>query len=138
MSDDNTLTRASLEKDHAALFAELRGEFMAMGATSERQRIQGVLDQAIPGQEALVNGFAFDGKTTPGEAAIAVNQAHRADLGKQASQFANDAPAAAPASAVNPAQSTKTKTQMAAEAKAYAAEHGMSIAAAFQHLGYSL
>lgn len=41
-------------------------------ATAERERIRAVLDQVVPGCEALVNELAFDGKTSGPEAAMAV------------------------------------------------------------------
>ena len=96
MNDDNpTLTRASLEQDHAAVFAQVRAEFMALGATQERTRIAGVREQAMPGHEALIEQLAADGKTTPEQAAMAVMAAHRQAMNAAAQAHANDAPAAA-------------------------------------------
>lgn len=45
---------------------------------AETARVQGVLDAALPGHEALVQTLAFDGKTTPEQAALAVNKAEKA------------------------------------------------------------
>lgn len=54
---------------------------IAAAATSERERIKGVLDQQIhAGHKDLIQTLAFDGKTTPGEAAIQVNAAEKAAL----------------------------------------------------------
>ncbi len=96
-----TLTRESIERDHAALFAQLRSEFLATGATDERARIQAVLAQSLPGHEALVQSLAFDGKTTGEQAAVAVLQAERqAQAGAAAAHF-NDAPNPAPSGAAS-------------------------------------
>lgn len=46
-------------------------------ADAERERIKAVQEQTVPGHEALIAEMAFDGKTTPGEAAIAVLKAER-------------------------------------------------------------
>ena len=46
-------------------------------AAAERERIQAVLGQLIPGHEALVERLAFDGQTTGPEAAAAVLAAER-------------------------------------------------------------
>jgi hypothetical protein len=47
-------------------------------AEAERLRIQGVLAQSLPGHEALVNALAFDGVTTPEQAAVRIVDAERA------------------------------------------------------------
>lgn len=43
-----------------------------IGAETERARIQAVAAQSIPGHEALIQGMMFDGKSTGGDAAMAV------------------------------------------------------------------
>ncbi|CAN5858242.1 hypothetical protein BH11PSE13_BH11PSE13_12230 [soil metagenome] len=96
---DPTLTRASLEQDHVPLFASLKGEFMTQGAQAELARIAGVREQLIPGHEALIEKLALDGKTSPAEAAMAVNAAQREALATAARAHANDAPPAARGSA---------------------------------------
>lgn len=73
----STMDRATLEQQHPALFAQLQTEFAALGATAERTRIQAVESALIPGHEALIASLKFDGKTTGGDAALAVNQAER-------------------------------------------------------------
>jgi len=73
----STMDRATLEQQHPALFAQLQTEFAALGATAERTRIQAVESALIPGHEALIAGLKFDGKTSGGDAALAVNQAER-------------------------------------------------------------
>lgn len=91
-------TRASLERDHPAIVAEISSEARAAGATAERERIQAVLAQSMPGHEALVQTLAFDGKTTGPEAAVAVLGAHREVLAKAKSGHFADAPPAVPPS----------------------------------------
>ncbi|EJL77351.1 ClpP class periplasmic serine protease [Polaromonas sp. CF318] len=88
-----TMDRATLEKDHPALFAQLQTEFLATGASAERARIQAVESALIPGHEALIAGLKFDGKTTGGDAAIAVNKAERDLRVKQGAASNTDAPA---------------------------------------------
>lgn len=57
-------------------------------ASMERNRIQGVLAQSIPGAEKLVQDLAFDGKTTPEQAAIAVLAFHKKNLQGEAAALA--------------------------------------------------
>ena len=96
------LTREAFERDHAALFATLKTEFMAAGAAAERDRIQAVRAVALPGHEALIERLAFDGKTTAGEAAMAVLAAERQTIKAAADAHAKDAPPAAPSGRVDP------------------------------------
>ena len=67
------LTIDSLRADHP----EIAKELLAEGATAERERIQAVLAQAMPGHEDLIQTMAFDGKTTGPEAAVAVLAAEK-------------------------------------------------------------
>lgn len=90
------LTREALERDHAALYGQIRSEALAEGATQERARIQAVRAQALPGHDALIETLAFDGKTTGPEAAAAVLAAERAVIQARTQAHANDAPKAAP------------------------------------------
>jgi len=120
------LTREDLEREHAALFASVRSEFMAAGAAAERDRIQAVRAALIPGHEALIERLAFDGKTTAGEAALAVVAAERETVNAAKAAFASDAPKAAPsghkgAAEDPPAAKAKTTAQVVIDAaKAYA------------------
>ena len=57
-------------------------------ASMERNRIQGVLAQSIPGAEKLVQDLAFDGKTTPEQAAVAVLAFHKKNLQGEAAALA--------------------------------------------------
>lgn len=96
---DPTMDRQTLERDHPALFADLRSEFMAAGAAAEIERVKAVRAAALPGHEALIEQLAADGQTTGAQAAQAVLAAHRERLtGAAAGHFA-DAPKPAPTSA---------------------------------------
>lgn len=109
MSD---ITRESLERDHSALFAALRSEFMAAGAAAEVARIQAVRAQSLPGHEALIETLAFDGKTTGPEASMAIVVAQREALGAASRAHHGDAPPAAPAaSAPAPGNQEPAKRQ---------------------------
>ncbi len=94
------MDRTQLEKEHPTLVAQLRTEFAAEGAAAERDRIQGVEGTLIRGHEALVNSMKFDGKSSPGDAALAVNAAEQKLRVGAAAALATDAPSAiAPAAA---------------------------------------
>ena len=134
---DETITRASLEQDHAPLFAQVKAEFTALGAQQERDRIAGVRAQGLPGHEALIDKLAMDGKTSPGEAAMAVNAAQREEMNAKAKALDSDAPAAAKASAAPQDKPVKKRAEHAEEAKAYAAEHGVDFVSALKKLGYA-
>jgi signal peptide peptidase SppA len=80
-SEHPALVTALLAEGHATGVIEGRAEGAAegrtAGATAERERIQGVFAAKLPGHKALINTLAFDGKTTAGEAALAVLGAER-------------------------------------------------------------
>lgn len=62
---------------------EIQDTAKATGATVERERIQSVRDQLIPGHEDLVETLMFDGETTGPEAAVKILVAEkklRADI----------------------------------------------------------
>lgn len=137
---DNTLTRESFERDHAALHAQLRAEFMAAGAAAELARIQGVFaaGEGFKHHAQLITKLAFDGKSTAGDAALAMVAADRVTLKAAATEHANDAPAAAPAAAApedKPAQ--LSKEEQVAKAQAYAAEHKVDFVTAMKKLGFA-
>lgn len=133
------ITRASFEQDHAPLFAQLRGEFTALGATQERERIQAVLAVGanLPGHEKLLSTLAFDGKTTAPEASMAVLKAEGDQRAAAIKAHADDAPAAAKGSAAPADKGAKTKQQMAAEAQAHAKKTGVDVVTALKELGYA-
>ena len=141
MPGDNQapITRASFEQDHAPLFAQLRGEFTALGATQERERIQAVLAVGanLPGHEKLLGTLAFDGKTTAPEASMAVLKAEGDQRAAAIKSHADDAPDAAKGSAAPADKGAKTKGQMAAEAEVYAKKTGVDVVTALKELGYA-
>lgn len=125
---DNQLSRESLERDHAALFAQLRSDFMAVGAAAERERIQAVESQLIPGHEAVINTMKFDGKSTGGDAAQAVLAAEKKLRMSAVEKLASDAPAPvrqAPAATVDASDASKplSRTELDAKAKEYMAKN---------------
>lgn len=139
-ADNKTpITRASFEQDHAPLFAQLRGEFTALGATQERERIQAVLAVGanLPGHEKLLNTLAFDGKTTAPEASMAVLKAEGDQRAAAIKAHADDAPQAAKGSAAPADKGAKTKEQMVAEAQTHAKEKGVDLVTALKELGYA-
>lgn len=146
-SKGSTMDMKDLKEQHPALFAQIETENAAAvaaattvattaGATAERARIEGVRAVALPGHTALVDKLAFDGKTTPAEAALAVNAAERESLAAAATAFKNDAPAAAAHSAA-PSDTPKTKAEQAAEASTLAKKDGISVVDAMYKLGYA-
>ncbi len=116
-ADTPQMTRESLERDHAALFATLRTEFTAAGAqegaTAELARVKAVLaeGEGMKGHQALVMQLALDGKTTGPEAAQAILAAERQSLAAAARAHHADAPAAAPSA---PAADAQPKPEPAA------------------------
>lgn len=130
------LTRESLERDHAALCAQLRADFTAAGALAERERIQAVRAQVLPGHEALIERLAFDGATSGPEAAAQVLAAERTARATAARAHFDDAPPPVRGAAA-PEDQVKDKAAQAAAAKAYAAEHGCDFVAALKALGYA-
>jgi capsid assembly protease len=141
---DTQITRESLERDHAALFATLRTEFTSAGrqdgATAELARVKAVLaeGEGMKGHQALVMQLALDGKTTGAEAAQAILAAERGALAKAAQNHAADAPPAAPSAPAKDDGEAPSRAQLAAKAEAYATEHKVSFVAACQALGIQL
>lgn len=132
------LTRASLEQEHPGLFAQLRAEFTALGATQERERIQAVLavGDGLPGHEKLLKTLAFDGSTTAAEASMSVLGEEKAQRAAAAKAHADDAPPPAKPSAA-PSDETKTRAQQVDEAKAYAKANKVDFIVAMKDLGFA-
>ena len=74
---------------------ELAQALTDAAATAERQRIQGCMDATIPGYEDQALAMAFDGKTSPGDCARAINAACRKDM--QTHRAETTSPSAGPA-----------------------------------------
>jgi hypothetical protein len=140
-ADNPQVSRESLERDHPSVFAQLREEFTAAatatGATAERERIQGVLAQGaqLPGHADLLNSLAFDGSTTPAQAALQLVAAEGQARQASASAHFADAPAAAKPSPAPKDEPPKTRAEQAAQAHAYAKEHGVDFVAACKAIG---
>ena len=107
LEDSMKITREQLVADSPDLLESLLAEGRAEGAakaqeeakaekeaaiaeavTAETARVKGVLDTGKPGHEALVQSLAFDGKTTPAEAALAINQAEKTKAGDNLAKLA--------------------------------------------------
>lgn len=134
-STGNSMTPEQLAAAHPEAALALRAE----GASAERARIQGVEAQLIPGHEALVSTLKFDGKSSPGDAAMAINAAERQARTSQAAALAAEAPAALPvvasATVVPTAKKELSKAELDAQAKAYvSANPGVSYLAAVKHI----
>lgn len=98
----------------AAAHPELLQSLIAEGAAAERTRIQAVQGALIPGHEALVQTMMFDGRTSGGDAALAINAAERQVREKQGAAAVGEAPRPA-------AQVAAPSVQSTAEAQAAAA-----------------
>lgn len=118
------ITREQLQGESPDLLNALLQE----GATNERARIQGCLDAALPGHEALVKTLAFDGKTTPGEAAQAVCAAERKVLASAGSDLQTGAPKPLPG-AGDPGAAEAERARAEAESSKPKAESAQDFAA---------
>jgi capsid assembly protease len=112
----------------AAILAEGHAAGVTAGATTERARIQGIEAQALPGHEALITALKFDGKSSPGDAAMAITAAERSLRTAHAAATANDAPEPVASGATKPVMpgatgEPLTRAQIDAKAKAYQAAH---------------
>ena len=83
------MTPEQLATDHPEAVALIRTH----AASAERERIAAVEGQLIPGHEALISSLKFDGVTTPGDAAMAVNAAEKQNRAAHAQALASEAPA---------------------------------------------
>lgn len=131
-----TMNVEQLEKDHPELAASLRAE----GAASERARIQAVEQQLMPGHETLIAGMKFDGKSTGGDAALAIVAAEKKSREVHAAANAADAPPpvnTAPAATVQaPAAAGLSREELDKRAKAHMASNpGMSYVDAYKAVG---
>lgn len=110
----SSMDRTELEAAHPQLVQAILAEGRTLGATAERERIQGIEAALIPGHEALIAGVKFDGKTSPGEAALAITAAERGLRQAAATANANAAPAPL---AVVPPKPLDTAASEAAQAQ---------------------
>jgi len=101
--EEKTMDVQKLKAEHPAVAEALINEGKALGATAERERIQGVEAQSMPGHEALIATLKFDGKTTGPEAAVQVLAAEKAKKNDRLEALRKDAQAAAVTHAAAPA-----------------------------------
>jgi hypothetical protein len=92
------ITRDQIAAEAPEVLAAIQQE----GASAERERIQSVEAQAIPGHDKLINALKFDGKSTAGDAAMAVLAAEKQVRSAAAAALASDAPQPVPASVPKP------------------------------------
>jgi len=81
------ITVEYLNTNHTQITNTLKAE----GVVQERERIQAVLAQTLPGHEELINNLAFDGKTTGEQAAVAVLQAEKTNRSNYMQNIKDDA-----------------------------------------------
>lgn len=86
----------------AAEAPELLQALLAEGAAAESARIQSVEAQLLPGHEALIQTLKFDGKSSAGDAALAINAAERKQREAAAAASRGDAPNPAPQAPTKP------------------------------------
>ncbi len=112
------LTAESLAGGNAPLHAALLGQ----GASAERERIQSVEAQHMPGHDALIATLKYDGKTSGPEAAMQVLAADKALLNARHEQMKKDAPAPVPnAAAPNDAANADANAGLPVEERCKAA-----------------
>lgn len=88
---EKTMDVQTLKAEHPAVAEALINEGKVMGATAERERIQGVEAQGMKGHEALIATLKFDGKTTGPEAAVQVLAAEKTKQGNVIANLTADA-----------------------------------------------
>jgi signal peptide peptidase SppA len=141
LSSKTTLKGSTMNKDELqAAHPELAEELRAEGAANERERIKAIEGQAIPGHEKLIATLKFDGKSTAGDAAMAVVAAEKSARQAHAAAAASDAPtplpAAAPPAVAPVASGDKSRDDLHKEALAYQAAHpGTDYVAACKAIG---
>lgn len=91
---EKTMDVQKLKAEHPDVAEALINEGKQIGATAERERIQAVEAQAMPGHEALIATLKFDGKTSGPEAAVQVLAAEKAKKGDHLAALRADATAA--------------------------------------------
>jgi hypothetical protein len=106
--------RTELKPEIEALEQAAYERGKAEGATTERQRIKGVREALMPGQEALVEQLMWDGKTAPAEAAQRVLAAEKERRQKTLSDLKADAPSPVPHADAPGTEEQQTTTASAA------------------------
>lgn len=67
---EENFTPDFFETKHNALYTAILNKGIELGAVAERERIEGVKAQSIPGYEEKIEAMMFDGKTTAEQAAV--------------------------------------------------------------------
>lgn len=95
-ADAPLINREYLNENHAELVASIKSEGseegIKTGAENERQRVKGVMSQSMAGHESLIHEMAFDGKSTGGDAAMAVLSAEKSKLKAVNDDLSDQAP----------------------------------------------
>lgn len=133
------ITREQLAAEAPALLEAVLAEGRTAGATAERERIQAVEGQLLPGHEALINTMKFDGKSSAGDAAMAITAAERKTRQAQAAALAGDAPKPVPqvpgATVDSGDKKALTRAEIDAKAKAHVkANPGVTYVQAVKHV----
>lgn len=102
-------------EDIAREFPEAAAALREQGASAERERIRSIEAQAIPGHEQLIDAMRFDGKSSAGDAALAIVAAEKAARQSAGAAHAGDAPAPVPAAPVQPLATEPAAAQAAPE-----------------------
>jgi hypothetical protein len=98
MTDEKkpAINAAYILEHHADIADGFKAKGAGLAKTAETARIQGVLACSMPGHDALVQALAFDGETTPDQAAFKVLQAEKTGRAERLVDLNAEAPAPAP------------------------------------------
>lgn len=77
MAEEKRLTLEEITAEYPEHAEALKHVGVAEGAEAERERVQAVFAQSMPGHEILIEKLAFDGKTTGPEAAVEILKAEK-------------------------------------------------------------
>ena len=102
-----TAVDKALEEGMNVGLAQGRKEGAAEASKLERERILGIEKIALPGHEALVAEMKADGKTSPGEAAIRINETEKLTREKRLEAIKKDGLAPAPSAVPSATGDTK-------------------------------
>ena len=96
MAEPETTPEVPVQEETPVAENQIADPAPADSAKAERERIQGVLAHSIPGAEKMIADLAFDGVTTPDQAASAVLAFQKRTLAAEAASLATEAPSAVP------------------------------------------
>ena len=116
-----SINREQLAADAPDLLESLKAE----GRAEENARVKGCFGASILGYEDLARSLALDGKTSPGEAALAINAAHNADLQAARNKAEKGGPAPLPSTG-DPAAAEAEAQRKKAEEEAARKKAGSS------------